>query len=199
MKSVCSYYKNQGLVWLRNTINLDDWDGQLQGVKSAEDAVQVDSDTYIKFQSKDLLSALVRKGQEGQKILGDLHQTLQAYVTDQREEKTERKKRLREADDQSAVLGVLAFDKSSDKWDYREGVPMATWEAAHQNILKQRVAGTGEWLFSDPLFQAWENTERDVTMLALVGGESAGKSYLASSVIHYLRRHDHHRDADSRR
>jgi hypothetical protein len=29
MKSVCSYYKNKGLVILRSTINLDDWDGEI--------------------------------------------------------------------------------------------------------------------------------------------------------------------------
>ncbi|CAG7939505.1 unnamed protein product [Penicillium nalgiovense] len=29
MKSVCSYYKNRGLVILRSTINLDDWDSEM--------------------------------------------------------------------------------------------------------------------------------------------------------------------------
>lgn len=36
MKSVCSYYKNQGWVFVRNLINLDGWDGQLEGVKATE-------------------------------------------------------------------------------------------------------------------------------------------------------------------
>ena len=38
MKSVCSYYQNQGLVFLRGLANLDDWDGDLKNVTDAEDA-----------------------------------------------------------------------------------------------------------------------------------------------------------------
>ncbi|KAJ5231287.1 uncharacterized protein N7469_005875 [Penicillium citrinum] len=199
MKSVCHYYKNQGLVWLRNTINLDDWDGQLAGVKSSEEAVQTDSDTYLKLHSKDTLSAIAKNGQESQNILGDLNLTMHEYVADQKEEREERKQKAREADDKSALLRLLAFDKSADMWNDREGIPRATWETAHQNILRQRVTGTGEWLFSDASFRAWENPAQGATMLAIVGGESSGKSYLASSVIHHLRRNEEYRDTDLRR
>jgi hypothetical protein len=34
MKSVCSYYRNQGLVFLRGLVSLDNWDGDLQRVTS---------------------------------------------------------------------------------------------------------------------------------------------------------------------
>ena len=44
MKSVCSYYRNQGLVILQWLANLDDWDGDLKGVMDAEDDVQRYSD-----------------------------------------------------------------------------------------------------------------------------------------------------------
>jgi hypothetical protein len=36
MKSVCSYYRNQGLAFLRGLVNLDDWDGDLRNVTDAE-------------------------------------------------------------------------------------------------------------------------------------------------------------------
>lgn len=39
MKSVCSYYRNQGLVFLRSLVNLDDWDGDLKSVTDAEAAL----------------------------------------------------------------------------------------------------------------------------------------------------------------
>ncbi|CAG8180815.1 unnamed protein product [Penicillium nalgiovense] len=55
MKSVCSYYKNRGLVILRSTINLDDWDSEMQGIKNAEKAVQNDSDNYCTVYSKDTI------------------------------------------------------------------------------------------------------------------------------------------------
>ncbi len=39
MKSVCSYYRNQGLVFLRGMLSLDDWDGDLTLVTEAEATV----------------------------------------------------------------------------------------------------------------------------------------------------------------
>jgi hypothetical protein len=43
MKSVCSYYRNQGLVFLRGMFNLDDWDSDLKLVTDVEAAVQNDA------------------------------------------------------------------------------------------------------------------------------------------------------------
>lgn len=40
MTSVCSYYRNQGLVFLRGLVKLDDWDGGFESVKNAEAAVE---------------------------------------------------------------------------------------------------------------------------------------------------------------
>lgn len=83
MKSVCSYYTNQGWVWVRNMINLDDWEGELQGIQEAEAALKKDIDQYTAQQKKDLLVELVAQGQEDQKTIGDFHQTLRSYIADQ--------------------------------------------------------------------------------------------------------------------
>lgn len=63
MKSVCSYYKNHRLVILRSTINLDDWDGEIQGIESAEKAVLNDLRHYYALYSKEALGHLVRQVQ----------------------------------------------------------------------------------------------------------------------------------------
>ncbi len=52
MKSVCSYYQSQGLVFLRGLANLNDWDGDLKSVTDAEIALQKDSDQYNKQHAK---------------------------------------------------------------------------------------------------------------------------------------------------
>ncbi|KAI0388306.1 hypothetical protein F5Y17DRAFT_453334 [Xylariaceae sp. FL0594] len=44
MKTICSYYRTQGLVFLRSILNLDDWDGDLKLVTDAETAVQHDAE-----------------------------------------------------------------------------------------------------------------------------------------------------------
>jgi hypothetical protein len=46
IRSVCSYYRNQGLVFLRSLANLDDWDSDLKSVTDAEITLQKDSDQY---------------------------------------------------------------------------------------------------------------------------------------------------------
>jgi hypothetical protein len=43
MKSVCSYYRNQGLVILCSLANLDDWDDDLKSVTDVEVALQCGS------------------------------------------------------------------------------------------------------------------------------------------------------------
>ena len=114
------------------------------------------------------------------------------------DDKAEQKKRLEAADDKGAILGALAFDKKSDHWDRVQAVPSATWEVTHQGIRKQHVPGTGEWILSDPSFQAWRQGTEDKTLLAVVGDEASGKSFLASSVIHHLRRDNSPHGSDSR-
>lgn len=55
IKSICSYYRHQGLVFLCGLANRDDWDAALKAVTDAEDALQRDSDQYNKIQAKEAL------------------------------------------------------------------------------------------------------------------------------------------------
>jgi N-terminal domain of NWD NACHT-NTPase len=80
MKSVCSYYRNQGLTFLRGLVNLDDWDGDLRSVTDAEDALRKDSDLYIDQRAKSFLATLVEAGGKMTSLLGDLYQVLRDYI-----------------------------------------------------------------------------------------------------------------------
>ncbi|KAK4646426.1 hypothetical protein QC761_210350 [Podospora bellae-mahoneyi] len=55
IKSICSYYRHQSLVFLCGLANWDDWDAALKAVTDAEDALQTDSDQYNKLQAKEAL------------------------------------------------------------------------------------------------------------------------------------------------
>lgn len=48
IKSVCSYYTNRGLVFLRDIAKLDDWDGDIKAVERAEAIFYKDSDVHRK-------------------------------------------------------------------------------------------------------------------------------------------------------
>lgn len=85
MKSVCSYYRHQGLVFLRSLANLDDWDADLKAVTDREDALQRDSDQYNKLHAKTALAQLAGRAREMEDLLGDIYQSLRDFLALQRE------------------------------------------------------------------------------------------------------------------
>lgn len=85
MKSVCSYYRNQGLVFLRSMLTLDDWDGDLKLVTDAEAIIQKDAAQYFQEQTKNSLGKLVELAKEMGTQLGDIHRTLQVFISSQKD------------------------------------------------------------------------------------------------------------------
>lgn len=83
MKSVCSYYQNQGWTFLKGILDLDGWAEMLASVKEDEAALEKDSDFYNKLESRNRLGQIVQNGQELQQTLGDFHQTLKDYILSQ--------------------------------------------------------------------------------------------------------------------
>ncbi|KAL2788162.1 hypothetical protein BJX66DRAFT_340553 [Aspergillus keveii] len=103
-----------------------------------------------------------------------------------------------ETKDKTHLLDTLAFDRNSSSWDNSQGEPNPTWRTTYQNIRQQQVPGTGERLFSNLAFTAWKDNGNP-PVLGIVGGESSGKSYLVSSVIHHLRSAESTKARSSRR
>ncbi|KAL7914489.1 WD40 repeat-like protein [Trichoderma velutinum] len=85
MKSVCSYYRQQGLVFLRSLVNWDDWDSDLKTVEDAEANLQRDSDQYNKFHAKSALAQLTERAKSMEDLLGNINQTLREFVILQKE------------------------------------------------------------------------------------------------------------------
>ena len=54
----------------------------------------------------------------------------------------------------------------------------------YDKINKSRVPGTGDWIRSETLFQAW--IEKTMPVLWVSGNPGAGKSYLSSNIISFL-------------
>lgn len=55
----------------------------------------------------------------------------------------------------------------------------------YDKINKSRVPGTGDWIRGEGLFKSW--IKRDIPILWLSGIPGAGKSYLSSNIISFLR------------
>jgi hypothetical protein len=88
LKSVCSYYKNQGVVFLRNLANLDTWDDDLSSVKTAEKELLDDWITYDRSKASKLSDELVKIAKEMENRLGDIHQTLWDFTNQQMKMRT---------------------------------------------------------------------------------------------------------------
>ncbi|KAJ6439182.1 NACHT and WD40 domain protein [Purpureocillium lavendulum] len=84
IRSVLCYYRHQGLDFLRSLVNLDDWDGSLKSVKAAEETLRKDSDQYNTLHKKIALGKLIDTAEGMERSLGDMHQTLQDFVTMQK-------------------------------------------------------------------------------------------------------------------
>ncbi|KAL2116007.1 hypothetical protein VTJ04DRAFT_10262 [Mycothermus thermophilus] len=85
MKSICSYYRNQGFVFLRSMLNLDDWDGDMKLVTNAEAAIQNDVGQLFQEQTKTSLRALLKQSEEMNHRLGDIHRDIQEFISLQKD------------------------------------------------------------------------------------------------------------------
>ncbi|KAL3468524.1 hypothetical protein BJX64DRAFT_246157 [Aspergillus heterothallicus] len=95
------------------------------------------------------------------------------------------------------ILDTLAFDENKLDQDKREPDPY--WQRIYYNYRKCVVPGTGEWIFQEPEFRAWEKGSRECPcILAIEGTEGSGKSYLTSTIIRRLRNRSSVESSDSR-
>lgn len=95
------------------------------------------------------------------------------------------------------ILETLAFDENKLDQDKREPDPY--WQRVYYNYRKFVVPDTGQWIFSEPEFKAWEKgNEEAPAILAIEGTEGSGKSYLASTIIRRLRNRSSAESSDSR-
>lgn len=85
MKSVCFYYRHQGLVFLRNLVSWDDWDNDLKTVEDAEATLQKDSHEYNSNEARSALAQLVKRAESMEESLGNINQTLREFLTFQKE------------------------------------------------------------------------------------------------------------------
>jgi hypothetical protein len=172
MKSVCSYYRYQGLVFLRGLANLDDWDGDLKSVTDAEDALQKDSDQYNNQHAKSLLRRLVELGEERQSLLGDIRQALRDYIALQKE--------MHMDDTDTKCLQDLRVVDPRDDMKKIENKKDELLDDAYKWILRTREYAA---------FTNWSNDESDLSpcrLLWIKGHAGTGKTMLLIGIIREL-------------
>jgi len=91
IKSIYTYYRNRGLVLLRDIVKLDGWDANLDAIRNAEAVFRDDSNIYTSQKVTSHLERLVRhsENQETQQLSEKDHQCLRDLrLTDPRDDKT---------------------------------------------------------------------------------------------------------------
>ena len=172
MKSVCSYYRNQGLVFLRGMLNLDDWDGDLKLVTDAETAVQNDAAQSFQEQTKASLGKLVEHAEGMERRLGDIRQDIRDFISQQKDACRE--------DIESACLGHLRVVDPQHDMERIEKNKDVLLDDAYKWILR-----TPEYI----AFTNWDDSGSDRPLRRLLwikGHAGTGKTMLMIGLIRQL-------------
>ncbi|KIW16736.1 hypothetical protein PV08_03925 [Exophiala spinifera] len=168
MKSVCSYYRNQGVVFLRGLISVDDWDGDLKNVRDAEAIVQNDSAQYIREQTKTSLGKLVELAERMETQLRDIHQDLRDFIDLQKE--------MRMDDKSTECLRSLRVVDPQDDIKRIEGEKDELFDEAYR------------WIFLRKEYTAFTNWDEPDSprLLWIKGLPGTGKTMLLMGIIREL-------------
>jgi hypothetical protein len=187
MKSVCSYYRKQGLVFLRGLVNLDDWDGDLKRVTDAEFALQKDSDRYISLHAKSSLDRLVGHAKGMETLLGDIHQDLRDFIAQQNKIQmdSENKECLRDLSVVDPQSDMETIERKKDKlldgaykWilDRKEYIKFTNWSDGESHSSPCRLL----WI------KGYAGTGKTMLLIGIIRELSDQPSILAPSLSYFF-------------
>ncbi|PTB57547.1 hypothetical protein M431DRAFT_479145 [Trichoderma harzianum CBS 226.95] len=174
MKSICSYYRHQGLQFLRELANLNSWENDYKAIRDAEGVIRHDLDQYIKVQGKTMLEELLGRAKGMVELLGDLRQTLQDIVIYQKSNLDERNKQC--------LRDLFVVDPQDD---------MKKIEKNKDTLLSE----ANNWIFQMEEYQAFTNWNNTGSMLPscrllwIKGHAGTGKTMLLMGIIRELLSH----------
>ncbi|KAL6805892.1 WD40 repeat-like protein [Trichoderma sp. SZMC 28012] len=174
MNSICSYYRHQGLQFLRGLANLDSWENDYKSIRDAEDVLRHDLDQYIKVQGKTMLEGLLGRAKGMVELLGDLRQTLQDIVIHQKSNLDEKNKQC--------LRDLFVVDPQDD---------MKKIEKNKDTLLSE----ANSWIFQIEEYQAFTNWDNTGSMLPscrllwIKGHAGTGKTMLLMGIIRELLSH----------
>lgn len=172
MKSIVSYYRNQGTRLLRDLAKLDDWEGNIQQVKNSEAAVRADIEQYSQERAKAYLSKLSEHAYTLTAQLGNIQQDIRSFILDQ-------KNARRETEDSNCRRDLRVVDPQDDM----------TRIESNKDVL---LGDAYRWIFDTPEYKRfidWETGEPACPqrrVLWLKGHAGTGKTMLMIGLIREL-------------
>ncbi|GAQ10342.1 vegetative incompatibility protein HET-E-1 [Aspergillus lentulus] len=158
MKSVCSLYRNRVINYLQDMIKLNDWDGNLKAIQTAEKIVQQDSADYNTQQIKSHLEQLVSFAQNQEtELLSNLGQALQ--------NQTKLQKEMKDKEEDNRLLKDLCLTDPRDD--------IARIEQTKGRLLE----GSCAWILERQDFIDWRDGDGS-GLYWIKGGPGKGKTML---------------------
>jgi hypothetical protein len=165
MKSVCFFYRHQGMVFLRGLVNLDNWDAYTTSVTDAEAALQEDLDQFNSQHTKSFLGEFVASAKRREMQLDDIRQTLQNHYAFQKETR-------KDDEDTRCLRDLQVTNPSEDKMRI---------EDSKGGLLE----GAYRWVFDHPDFRRWQD-DAGCRLLWIKGDPGKGKNMLLCGIINEL-------------
>lgn len=158
MKSVCSYYRNRGLVFLKDLVQLHGWDGQMNDIDKIATICDESINQYTMQQHLDF-------NQQQLQSLGDINNNLQDLPSQQRN--------LQQEEKNSNCLRDLRLTDPNHDMERIE------------DTKGRLVSESSTWILYHPYFTDWRRTVT-TRLLWVRGDPGKGKTMLLISIIKEL-------------
>ncbi|PHH49211.1 Vegetative incompatibility protein HET-E-1 [Ceratocystis fimbriata CBS 114723] len=162
MRSVCVYHRSEAATIFRDTFRVDDWAGQLEVIKEAEEVVRYDVEQYSSQESKMQLQKLNDTADTLQRSLQSIHAVVQNQAQ-QQEERHEIEK------NKECLSDLRVIDPRMDK----------------KNIEEKKGGLLGDcsnWVLEHADYQRLKN-KQDSRILWIKGDPGKGKTMLLCGII----------------
>lgn len=153
-------------------VKLDDWDGDLKHVTDAEAAVRSDSAQYYQEQTKTFLGELVSHAEGMETGLGNIHQTLQSFISSQKDA-------CRRGEESACLKDLYVVDPQYD---------IERIEKSKDDLLDDAY----KWILRTPEYTAFTNWDDNSPgsssgrLLWIKGHAGTGKTMLMIGIIRQL-------------
>lgn len=167
MKSVWSYYRGRFSVFIRDLVKLDNWDGKLNDIKAAEEAVEHDSNQYNTVRILEHLRNVAKTAESQNAKLDGISSDIR--------EQTKQQKEIHETDEDKKCLQALCVtDPRNDKTRIEE---------SKGGLLKDSY----RWVLENPDFKRWRD-DPESRLLWVKADPGKGKTMLLCGIIDELQK-----------
>ncbi|KAL1897798.1 hypothetical protein Cpir12675_002225 [Ceratocystis pirilliformis] len=179
MEIICLYHRSRSVTFVRGMFQIDDWGGQLSGIKEAEEAVRYDIEQYNNQESQVQLQKLDNTAdalQQSFQSISTAVKTQTEYLHDihaaAQDQAEQQAKRHEEDKDKQCLSELFVTDPRIDKKNIEE---------KKGGLLKASY----QWILEHPDFRRFQ-PENDSPILWIKGDPGKGKTMLLCGIIDEL-------------